>query len=419
MAGAFASVRFVSAGVVALVAAVGLTSNRGEVGAAQAIRCADFRPRALVVADSFVAYADSPEIARSPQGTFVVGWPAFAITAGRTQYRVPGATDSSMLVGVLIDPTGVVRPLPEPTEARVFNPRPVVDPTGQLNILWVDGDSTGRSALTNRPIMWSRWLGSNWSTPDSVRRTAGLGIWRQNSVSPAYSDASTTFLIATFGVAASRTRAITWENGRWVAVPMPAFERDYLSLAGDGDTIVAVELGYGAPDGNAVYARRSIDHGKTYSLGVRISPAGTGMATDMRVFRLPGGRRVAVWIAERRREADLLAAFSDDGGASWHNSMPFKTGAGVLAMRAAATTTGKIVAIAQIGDPRRVVPTYVEWSDNKWSAPLPLIRDSSSSLGVANILGGDSVTMAWGEYAPGARLPMTKYVVLPADCRMP
>jgi hypothetical protein len=309
-------------------------------------------------------------------------------------------------------------PIPEPTVARVFNPRAVVVPTGQVHLLWVDTDSTGMQG-SDGPIKWAEWKGSHWTSSDSVSGTAGLRIWRHITVSPVVRTASSTFLVATFGVAASRTRAITWQGGKWVAKPMPAFESAYLSFGVNGDTITAVRLDYGAPDGNAVFSQRSVDGGKTYSLPIRVSQPGSGSATDIRVLRLSSGRLVAVWVATRGRESDLVAAYSDNGGLSWRSSPAFRTGAGVLTMRATTTLNDKVVAIAQLGNNRRVVPTYIEWKDGAWSKPLPFIHDSSSSLGVAGITGGDSVVMAWGQYAPGDKWPLTRYVVLPIDCLPP
>jgi hypothetical protein len=388
-----------------------------SMGSTQPAKCSEFVPRTLAIADSFGAYVDSPEIVRTAQGTFVVGWPTLAATRSGKKYRTPNAPDSSLLLGALVLRNSSM-PIPEPTIARLFNPRAVVAPTGRVHLLWVDADSTGMQGSAG-PIMWAEWDGSEWTKPDSVRSTAGLNIWRHNTVSPVVRTESSTFLVATFGVAASRTRVITWQGGKWIAKPMPTFESSYLSFGVNGDTLTAVRLDYGAPDGNAVYSQRSVDGGKTYSLPIRVSQPGTGSATDIRVLRLSSGRLVAVWTATRARESDLAAAYSDDGGLSWRSSPSFRTGAGVLAMRATTTLNDKVVAIAQIGNPRRVVPTYIEWKNGAWSTPLPFIRDSSSSLGVAGIAGGDSVVMAWGQYAPGDKWPLTRYVVLPRDCLQP
>lgn len=384
---------------------------------AQPSRCEDFVPRPLSV-DSFSIYIDSPEVTRTTEGYFVTGWPAFAATTRGKRYSIPGVLESTQPIGARIAANGTLHVLPQPTNQGMFNPRAVVDPRGMLNVLWVDADSSGNSGGEG-PIMWSVLSGSRWSPPDSVRATASLGIWRPTTVSSAVTSDSAVFLVATFGVAPSRTRAIQWNEGKWFARQMPEFEGAYLSFAGQGDTVVAVFLGYGAPDGNAVFAVRSIDGRKTYSERVRVSPPQTGRATDMRVFRLKTGRFVAVWVAQGATTSNLRSAYSDDGAVTWIVSRPFVTGANVLSLRAATTSTDKVVLIAQVGDTRRVVPTYLEWKNGEWSVPRRFIadRNSSSSLGVANIAGGDSVLMAWGQYAPGDKWPVTHFIALPANCR--
>src|SRR5690349_15574683 len=75
----------------------GVLGTRG-----QAARCSDFTPRVLAVLDSFAVYVDSPEIARSAEGSFVIGWPAFAATRAGKKFVAPGASEAPILIGARI-----------------------------------------------------------------------------------------------------------------------------------------------------------------------------------------------------------------------------------------------------------------------------------------------------------------------------
>ena len=416
-----ANQRGVLRGVLGMLTGLGFTActtGRAESPrVSQARPCSDYTPRVLAASDSFIAYVEAPDIVTTREGTYLLGAPAFAVTEAGTAYRVAGPTGSPFLIGARLDPNGAVTPIPEPTREPMRTPRAVLDPLGRLNLLWVVADSMG-TPVADKPIFWSRLDGLRWSPPDSVPRTAGLHIWGETTVSPPTSLGSDLSFVATFGIPSDRSRSISWRGGKWIAGPTPLYQM-YLSLAVASDTVVAAYVAYGDPDGNTVFTKRSLDGGKTFGGETRISAPGIGMATDVRILRQARGRLVVIWIADVRGKSSIFAAYSDNGGRSWENSRPFSPNAGIVAMRAETTRTGKVVAIAQVGGFPSVVPTYIEWRDGAWSEPMPVVRQPNSSPGVATIAAPDSVIMAWGEIAPGARRPLTKYIVLPADCVMP
>lgn len=402
-------------------ALIACSMTRREAAAGAASPCAASVAMVLTSPDGYSAFVETPQIVRGAEDIFIVGFPSFAFRPDGYFYRAGDKTTApAMLVGARVTDADRVSFLPSPVSQFLANPKPVVDPERRVHLFWVDGD-TLFDPILGRPITTARWTGNRWSDPVQVISTGRTSVWRRNTISPTTTIEGVPQFVVTPGLSGdgAATR-ISWENGRWAAAPLPDHYEIYTSIAAIGDTALFAYVDFGAPDGNAVFVKRSTDRGRTFLPPVRLSAPGSGPAYDPRIHPLPRGNFAVVWLTGGDSfRSTLFAARSDDRGRTWQTSVPFPVATGIGSMRSAVTNTGKVAVVVQIGDNRRLVPTYIEWQKGTWSSPLPLITDSSSSLGVPAIEGGDNVILAWGEYAPGARRPITKYMRLPADCQSP
>ncbi len=115
---------------------------------------------------------------------------------------------------------------------------------------------------------------------------------------------------------------MSWENSKRVAIGTPtAPQRTPTIAVGSNGTLNL--LFTDERSGNAdIYAARSTDGGASWSAGVQVSDAsGTQAQTNPALWIVPDGTIHSIWNDERRGLNDIYAAYSTDGGASWSTSV--------------------------------------------------------------------------------------------------
>jgi hypothetical protein len=348
--------------------------------------------------DKYV-YVESPQIVQSPPGVYLIGTPAFAFTGLDTRFA-----QGERLSGALIQRRGgVVQPLPLPPGAgRMSAPRATLVPDGTLHVLWVPADSIGQTDRSAAARLWtSRREDGAWTKPVALFEAQNRFAWSTNRLSAFVSSLTGPQLVGPYERGSSTTIGLVrWKRDHWEGRICSGFDHIYPQLAPRHDTLlVFASVEFGAPDGNALFVRRSIDCA-SWSPPVRVSPPGTGAVYDPAFVATADESLTLVWAAQAAAGVQnrIYVATSRDTGTTWQVHPPATVAGGFAGLRAASDSTGRIHVLVTrlVGD--RKTPLHRFWQGGRWSegwSPAGPPR----SVGIATIgsLGGDSVMAVWGE----------------------
>jgi hypothetical protein len=209
------------------------------------------------------------------------------------------------------------------SSARVFNPFVVVDPYGEIRVLWevTTEGGTGDSQYANG-IYCIEGDGVTWSEPVDVIVSPGGArtYWPQSATS----NTGRLYLVwvganahLNFGVtdATDACRARSWQTG------VVSAGGQILNAAIAADAQGTVHVAYAAR-GEAVYYIRSADEGLTWSAPVAVSAGRAGVASAMPEIAVDAEGRVhVVWEEDQLPQGvpglGVYYARSLDGGATF------------------------------------------------------------------------------------------------------
>ena len=149
--------------------------------ARQAAGCDRVAAHTLTDAGGHAAFVESTAIIQQAGGVFIMGYPTIVLPPAGTPVPANQA-DWPMFAGAQVNPAGEATFLPSPSMQRLANPKAIVDPSGDLSLFWVDGDSL-YDAISGRPIRVAQWANGRWGDVVDLAGTDNMNDWRRNTVS--------------------------------------------------------------------------------------------------------------------------------------------------------------------------------------------------------------------------------------------
>ena len=379
--------------------------------------------RGLRTRDGYRIYVEAPEVVATPRGIFLIGSPTLAVAPTGKTFLSLSKAPSSFFSGAIVRDSLFAELMTAPAGVALMNaPRATVTPTGAVELLWMPTDSTGLVG-SGKTLFWSRWTGAAWSPPQRVPGTVNPGVWDRTQTSRSVYAVGVPWILGAPELAAvGLGRSFVWTRNGWLALSSDGAFGPHPSVAPSDDSVrTLAHIAYGAPDGNAVFASRSLTSGRTWLPAVRVSPPGSGAADWPQLLRIGGGQLALVWASGLQRVGGAIQlAISTDQGASWVMQTPYALPKSIVTLRAIADHAGRIHVILELGTPslRTTQPFYVQWGGrrwrNAWAAP-----DSTESFGIATIdLGGDATTViaTWGENDRRSNSSETKMMSITTSC---
>lgn len=361
--------------------------------------------RALRTADGLRVYVETPQIVRDRTITWLVGSPTFALTSnGSLHVDSTGPAKRVLFAGAALGRDGTARLIPTPSGVdRLGTARAMIDPDGHLNVLWLPVDSLNKALTNDSVVLFSRRIGERWDTPRPVDGRISPARWESLELSqPFVVDKRPTILVGAASAGPPNDVLVSWSQNGWGARPVPFSDIFYINFASlnDDRTQLIASVNHGAPDGNAVFVRRSVDHGATWLPPERVSRPGTGAANYVRMFRLAAHRVVIVWAAQSGTAPDSIrVATSQDDGQHWQQDSALPVDGDLVNFDATATEDGVLHLLLQEapkqGTPR---PRYVAWSGGAWTqvwtAPGETVSLGTPSI---NSIDAHSTLAVWSQ----------------------
>lgn len=374
-------------------------------------------------------YVEAPTVLDLGGRIAFIGSPGFAIDEGGEAFlaRV-GEIRTAFLAGFITTGSDAAEAVPAPiANQRLHAPRAIQGRDGSIDILWLPTDTSGQPGR-GASVLWSRWNGTEWTTPMPVKSGPDEGSWNEIRASNVDPGDPSPWLIAAPGVRMpGRGKIVRLVGGQWTA-EFTGYEPDspyqmYPSIgsASNGSRVMAY-VGHRSPDRHVAFIRRSTD-GVTWHPSVALSEPGSPEAHDTRLVRLGPNRLGVVWAeGQPFGFVDVVLALSPDGGASWARAAPLTLHHRASTLQAVGDAYGGVHVVSSVERVGEVGANvlYASWREGEWTTRL-LLPDSIISFGTPTIgaIGSDHVVVTWPEHRGNdlRRPPVTKFAVLATTCR--
>jgi hypothetical protein len=383
-------------------------------------RHAHLRPQAVpscswtsidsVWSDSFLAYAESPQIVHAGGWTYLLSSLALRKTAAGQVASVGGRYNHS---GVKLQGDRIAMiPLPAGLSELGYV-RAASGADGSIDAIWVGPRSTADST----PRLWTATLRNDSWTPPVMVVDSRAPRWGLSG--PSRLSRVGDRLLISAPSSLDSTTIYTARAGRWSSFAIPEGAVLYTTIASLSDSVAVL----GFVGGSDVFATR---------LNARLQPTRIVKVADGSRYPahypqlLPLGRDslAMTWVDFTDGEDSFIeVATSADRGQTWARHARFLVAGGLQSYDAAVVGDGSIVVAGRGSGAGGPHPFVARWVGERWVDISPPAPERELGIGPPRVeVDRDSIRVYWGTVRRGreTREPPTLVIASrPIDCRLP
>ena len=367
------------------------------------------QPEPLRNAEGRLVYVAEPITSPGDTAAIAVGIPALILASTDTSTRAssppfwnPAALlghwrRNRYLLGVLATPSGAITPLRAPgiVTPRMQSPRPVVDESGVVHLVWAETDKETSQAARATTLWHSVLKSGSWSRPELIATADNL-YWSSYSGAVLVSGRDLLVLVLVqnqesgMAVLLLRRSAKGWSP---IGSPLEGLPSQLTAVVTRDSSIVATYAATdpraGVRNGTHVYAiRAKLKEGNyAWDSPGRIAWSGVNAARYPFLSRLvdPSGTTetlVLVWgLATRGVLIDTLrAAVSADGGGAWRDGGSLRTPRSLYLQGTASSTSVHLITVSDASEQGRSL--HAIWHPQGWkpisASPVGRVRNRPS-----------------------------------------